>query len=320
MIGMTAKKDVAQRMKRVLLVSVALLGVAGVACAEPLRPGDNKPDAPLQGPDGVTAISGQVVDLDGRGLPGVELSAVGAKTTSDANGRFLLTYVRPGPGVLHIDGRRAGVKRDADYGFYQARVEAKAGQTNVLPYKNWLPLIDHSHDVTLSVPTRDEVVVRTPAAPDLELRIDAGVVIRDVDGREVRRVGITAVPADRTPVPLPANANIPTFFVIQPGAACLYDAQGGIGTARLVFPNFDKELPKARATLWRYEPDGNGWAPYGQGTVSSDGRQVIPDAGVVLTDFSSAECDPATRTRQPPPERITHDQIRMQKQMRTKQQ
>lgn len=306
--------------KSISLATVALLVGANLAWSEPVRPADNKPDAPLQGPDGVTSLSGQVVDLDGRGLPGVELSAVGAKTTSDASGRFLLTYVQPGPSVLNIDGRRAGAKRDADYGFYQARVEAKAGQTNVLPYKNWLPLIDHSHDVTLSVPTRSEVVVRTPAAPDLELRIDVGVVIRDVDGREVHRVGITAVPADRTPVPLPPNANIPTFFVIQPGAACLYDAKGGIGTARLVFPNFDKELPKARATLWRYEPDGNGWAPYGQGTVSSDGRQVIPDAGVVLTDFSSAECDPATRTRQPPPERITQDQIRMQKQMRTKQQ
>ncbi|MDH2352295.1 carboxypeptidase-like regulatory domain-containing protein [Bradyrhizobium sp. SSUT112] len=303
-----------------MLASVALLSVASLAWSEPLRPVDNKPDAPLQGPEGVTSLSGQIVDLDGRGLPGVELSAVGAKTTSDASGRFLLTFVQPGAGVLHIDGRRGGAKRDADYGYYQARVEAKAGQTTVLPYKNWLPLIDHSHDVTLTVPTRSEVVVRAPGIPDLELRIDAGVVVRDVDGREVRRVGITAVPADRTPVPLPASANIPTFFVIQPGAACLYDAKGGIGTARLVFPNFDKELPKARATLWRYEPDGNGWAPYGQGTVSSDGRQIIPDAGVVLTDFSSAECDPATRTRQPPPSRITQEQIRMQKQTRTKQQ
>jgi hypothetical protein len=157
--------------------------------------------------------------------------------------------------------------------------------------------------------------VRTPAIPDLELRIAAGVVIRDADGREMRRVGITAVPPDRTPVPLPKSFDLPTFFVIQPGAACLYDAKGGIGTATMLFPNFAKELPRARATLWRYEPDANGWTPYGQGTVSSDGRQVIPDPGVVVTDFSSAECDPATRTRQPPPERIRPEQMmRMKKQ------
>jgi hypothetical protein len=63
------------------------------------------------------------------------------------------------------------------------------------------------------------------------------------------------------------------------------------------------EPPKARANLWRYEPDGNGWASYGMGTVSADGRQIIRDAGVVITDFASAECQVETRTRQRPPER-----------------
>jgi hypothetical protein len=317
MIGTMARTPRAAlvRARAALLgVAVLLMGV-GLALAEPRRPADNMPDNPLQGPEGITALSGQVVDLEGHGLPGVELSLGGAKATSDTDGRFLLTYATPGVGVLHIDGRRAGGKRDGDHGFYQVRVDAKAGRTTVLPFKSWLPRIDHRHDVTLTSPTRSEVVVRTPAIPDLELRIAAGVVIRDADGREVHRVGITAVPPDRTPVPLPANFDLPTFFVIQPGAACLYDAKGGIGTATMLFPNFAKELPRARATLWRYEPDANGWTPYGQGTVSSDGRQIIPDPGVVVTDFSSAECDPATRTRQPPPERIRPEQMmRMKKQ------
>lgn len=287
----------------------ALLMSISVATAQPRRLADNLPDTPMQGPDGVTALSGQVVDLEGRGLPGVELSVGGSKVTSDAGGRFLLTYVIPGKTVLQIDGRRAGAQRDSDYGFYQARVDPRPGRTTVLPFKSWLPRIDHSHDVTLTSPTRSEVVVRTPAIPDFELRIPAGVVIRDVDGREVRRVGITAVPPDRTPVPLPEHLDIPVFFTIQPGAACLYDAAGGVGTATLVFPNFKRELPRARAMLWRYEPDANGWTTYGQGKVSADGRQVIPEPGAVITDFSSAECDPATRTRQPPPERIRPQQM-----------
>jgi hypothetical protein len=73
--------------------------------------------------------------------------------------------------------------------------------------------------------------------------------------------------------------------------------------ADMVFPNVEKELPKARATMWRYEPDGNGWAPYGMGTVSADGRQVVPDPGVMITDFASAECEPTKRTHQPPMKR-----------------
>jgi len=317
MIGMMARTPRAAMIRaRALSLGLAVLLMgASLAIAQPRRPADNMPDNPLQGPEGITALSGQVVDLDGHGLPGVELSVGGSKSSSDAGGRFLLTYVPSGAGVLHIDGRHAGAKREGDHGFYQVGVEVKPGRTTVLPFKSWLPRIDHRHDVTLTSPTRSEVVVRTPAIPDLELRIAAGVVIRDVDGHEVRRVGITAMPPDRTPVPLPASFNLPVFFVIQPGGACLYDAKGGIGTATMVFPNFAKELPRARATLWRYEPDANGWTPYGQGAVSSDGRQLIPDPGVVVTDFSSAECDPATRTRQPPPERIRPEQMmRMKKQ------
>jgi hypothetical protein len=285
------------------------LRAAALICAATLlmglnRKADNLPDTPLPGPTGVTSLSGQVVDLNGHGLPGVELMVGAARTLSDDNGRFLLTYVTPGKTVLQIDGRRAGVGRDTDYGYYQARVEAVAGQTTVLPFRSWLPRIDHAHDVTIASPTTAEVVVRTPQMPDFELRIAAGVVIRDVDGQVVTRVGITPVPSDRTPVPVPEQFEVPTVPIIQPGAACLYDAKGGIGTARMVFPNFQHELPKARATLWRYEPDANGWAPYGMGSVSADGRQIVPDPGVVITDFASAECDPQTRTRQPPPARL----------------
>jgi hypothetical protein len=266
------------------------------------RRADDLPESPLQGPSGVTSLSGQAVDLDGHGLPGVQFSVGGAHAYSDDRGRFLLTNVIPGQTVLQIDGRHAGAKHDTDHGYYQARVETLPGHTTVLPFKNWLPRIDHSHDVTIASPTRSEVVVRNPAMPDFELRIAAGVVIRDVDGEVVTRVGITPVPSDRTPVPLPEVLKVPVVPIMQPGAACLYDAKGGIGTARMIFPNFAHELPRARATLWRYEPDANGWTAYGMGTVSSDGRQVVPDPGVVITDLASAECDPATRTRQPPPQ------------------
>jgi hypothetical protein len=281
------------------------LRAAGLLCATvmltaAMPKADNLPDHPLKAPDGVTALSGQVMDVDGKGLAGVELIVGASHTLSDDAGRFLLTYVIPGKTVLQIDGRKAGAKHNTDYGFYEVRVVAQAGRTTVLPFRNWLAPIDHAHDVTIESPTRSAVVVRTPALPDFELHIPAGVVIRDVDGKIVKRVGITAVPSDRVPVPLPQSLTLPAVPSLQPGAACLYDAQGGIGTATMVFPNVDKELPKARATLWRYEPDGNGWAPYGMGTVSADGRQIIPDTGVVITDFGSAECEPAKRTRQPP--------------------
>jgi hypothetical protein len=205
--------------------------------------------------------------------------------------------------VLQIDGRHAGAGRTVDYGFYELRLEASPGRTTVLPFKNWLSPIDHANEVTIASPTNAAVVIRTPGLADFELRIPAGVVIRDVDGKVVTRVGITVVPRDHLPVPLPGNVDVPVVPLIQPGAACLYDAQGGVGTATMVYPNFKMALPRARATLWRYEPDANGWTPYGMGTVSADGRQVVPEPGVAITDFWSAECEPAKRTRQPPLQR-----------------
>jgi hypothetical protein len=193
---------------------------------------------------------------------------------------------------------------NADYGFYQVAVFAARGVTNVLPFKNWLPRIDHSYDVSFPTPTTGPVVVSNPALPGVELRIPAGVVLRDADGKTLTKLGLTPFPPDKAPVPLPASSLKVTQFTIQPGAVCLYDATGGIGTAQIILPNFAHELPKARVGYLRYEPDANGWGPYGYGSVSSDGRQIIPDADTVLTDFASAECDPKTKSRPAPPARI----------------
>lgn len=282
----------------------ALLLGAAVLAGGAAKRADDVPDAPQLAPPGITAIAGQVVDLQGHGLPGVELVVGSSRVVTGADGRYLLTYVIAGKSVLQIDGTHAGPKRDTDHGFYEVRVETPAGKTTVLPYRNWLPRIDHAHDVQIPSPTTSEVVLTTPAIPGFEVRIPPGVVIRDVDGHVVTRIGVTAIPADRMPFPLPPRVDVPTSFTIQPGAACLYDAQGGVAGAQLVYPNFHNDLPRARAMLWRYEPDANGWTSYGIGTVSADGRQIVPDADAVVTDFGSAECEPGTRTRQPPPERV----------------
>lgn len=279
-------------------------GPTANAAAQAEAPLPQQPDLPpLQAASGVTALSGRVVDLDGRGLPGVVVADNTEQTTTDDEGRWVLGPVTVGASVLRIDARHAGAKRERDHGFYEVRAEALPGRTTVLPWVSWLAPVDHKHDVAIPSPTTSEVVVRTPAIPDLELRIPPGTVVRDVDGQVVKRIGITAVPFDRLPFPVPRSFRLPVFFTIQPGAACLYSADGGIGHAQLRFPNWGEELPRARATFWRYEPDANGWAPHGMGTVSADGRQVVPEAGVEIYDLGSAECDPATRSHMDPPTR-----------------
>jgi hypothetical protein len=291
-----------------LLGSVWLLGA--LTCAAAAAPQAAGSTSALQGPPGVTSVSGRIVDGNGAPLPGVRLLVGASHTKTDAQGRFLLSYVIPGQGVLQIDGQHAGTKRLEDHGFYEVGIETKTGQTTVLPYTSWLPLIDHAHDVDITFPTRAPVVVANPALPGVELHIPANVEVRDVDGKKVKKISITPMPKDRTPLPLPRDFDLPLFYTIQPGAACLYGPHGQIGTAQIYYPNSQKELPRARATFWRYEPDANGWTSHGTGTVSDDGQRIVPDADTVITDFGSAECNPRTRTRQQPLQRIDASMLR----------
>jgi RHS repeat-associated protein len=43
--------------------------------------------------------------------------------------------------------------------------------------------------------------------------------------------------------------------------------------------------------FWDYDPVEKGWYVYGQGSVTTDGRQVVPDKGVVVWTFSGAMFD-----------------------------
>ena len=56
----------------------------------PEMPPETPPALALMAPEGVTAVSGRVLRLDGRPLPDVTLEIDGHETTTDRTGRFLL--------------------------------------------------------------------------------------------------------------------------------------------------------------------------------------------------------------------------------------
>jgi YD repeat-containing protein len=62
------------------------------------RPAVTTAAAPLQAPTGVTAVSGQVLLLNGKSLPEVTLSVNGVSTRTDSRGQFLLAVWAPGTG------------------------------------------------------------------------------------------------------------------------------------------------------------------------------------------------------------------------------
>ena len=245
---------------------------------------------PLQAGAGESAVAGQVLTLDGRPLAGVTLRVAGASAQSDKSGRFLvlLSTAATGWTRLEIEGKTAN-RPNKTYGFFEARLAVTAGRTTVLPYTVWMPRLDTAHAVAIASPTTRETVITTPYIPGLELRLPAGTVIRDRDGSAVRTISITPIPVDRPPFPLAANVDVPVYFTIQPGGAYVYAARSsGEPGAQLVYPNYRNEWVGKRIQFFQYDPDERGWYVYGLGTVTPNGKQVMPDATTRLYEFTGA--------------------------------
>lgn len=280
----------------------AVLLLSGTADpASHYAPSDPVPaDSPalLEAEPDVTALAGRVLDTDGVPLRGVRVARGPVRGETDPQGLFLLRGVAAGWGVLVIDGHDAvpsvpasapgAAGTPVDHGYYEVRVAVDAGRTTQLSWTSWLPRIDHAHDIAIASPLPEPVAVRAAAIPGLELRLPVGAVLTGPQGEPVHAVGITPIPLHRTPFPLPANVEVPVYFTAQPGGATISSADGRWLGAQVVYPNYGHELPRARGTFWRYEPDSLGWSAYGTGTVSADATQVVPDGGTRIYALTGA--------------------------------
>jgi len=247
--------------------------------------------APLTAPPGVTAISGRVLMLDGRPLPGVTLAldGNGPTTESDRTGRFLLPVAGSvvNRRVLAIDGAKAS-RANRKYGFFEYGLSVKASGTTVLPFTIWMPRLDMQHVVTLPSPTTSEVVITTPFIPGLELHLPPQTVLRGRDGKVVTQVGLTPIPVDRPPFPLAKNVEVPVYFTAQPGSTYVETAGVGPKGAWLVYPNYTHGVPRQQMQFFHYDPDVLGWYVYGAGRVTTNAAQVMPDPTTRLYEFTGA--------------------------------
>ncbi|MEP7159116.1 MAG: IPT/TIG domain-containing protein, partial [Chloroflexota bacterium] len=240
--------------------------------------------SPLFASPGLTAVAGRVLRLDGLPLAGVELSVGLVSTCTDESGRFLLGPLQAGAAEMTIDGRPAG-RADRQYGQFEVAINAQAGVTSVLPFTVWMPLLDTEHETAVPAVRDSVLVVQSPHLPGLELRLSQGSSLSAPDGEPVSRVGLTPVPLDRPPFPLPIGVSFPMYFTIQPHGALV----SGPG-AKVVYPNLTRLPQGQRVGLWYYEVD-EGWERYGGAVVSELGRAVVPEAGVSLDEFVPASMD-----------------------------
>ncbi len=245
---------------------------------KPYSPWQSLP--PLQAPPGVTALAGHVLRLNGQPLADVTLQIGDRSTRTDSTGRFLLTDLPAGRPELVMDGSTAN-RPGKTYGMFEIGVDIDAGKTNVLPWTIWMPLIDTQHATSIPVPTTSEVVATTPLIPGLEARIPAGVILRTRWGSPLTSLTLTQVPVDRPPIPLPEGAD---FFFTPQAHGTLVESATGDPTppgVRFILPNYKGLAPGVRLDLWDYDLKRD-WYVYGQGTVTRDGRQIMPDPGIAF--------------------------------------
>ena len=94
---------------------------------------------------------------------------------------------------------------------------------------------------------------------------------------------------DRIPVPPPpANLQVKQTYMFN------FGKPGGGYPSRpipILLPNDLGAAPGARVDFWYFDesptpdPTSNQWKMYGQGTISADGKQAIPDPGVGQPKF-----------------------------------
>ncbi|MGW2055007.1 RHS repeat-associated core domain-containing protein [Streptomyces sp. NPDC001840] len=242
------------------------------------------PKAPpaLRAPPRSTALTGHVLKLDGKPLAGVTVSVGSTSGRTDGRGRFLLAGISAEATTLVVDGASANTEQ-RQYGRFDIRIHPEAGRAVDLGFPVWMTPLDTKHTVGFAAPAKTDVVLKTPKIPGLEVRIPKGSVVRDEKGKPVTELGITAIPIDRPPFPLPQNSVVPVFFTVQPGGTYVFPKG-----AQIVYPNYTREAPGTEVEFMDYDPKKKGWYVYGHGKVSQDGRQVVPDAKTRVWAFHGA--------------------------------
>ncbi|MFB7215581.1 polymorphic toxin-type HINT domain-containing protein [Streptomyces sp. NPDC056255] len=241
-----------------------------------------KAPAKLRAPPGTTALTGRVLKLDGKPLADVTVRVDDKRGRTDAKGRFLLTGISEDATTLVVDGASADTQQ-RQYGRFDIRIRPRAGRSTDLGFPVWLTPLDTKHTVSFDAPAKKDITLTTPQIPGLEVRIPKGSVVRDENGKAVTELGITAIPIDRPPFPLPKNSVVPVYFTVQPGGTTVFPKG-----AQIVYPNYTHEAPGARVDFMDYDPKDKGWHVYGHGQVSPDGRQVVPDANTRVWAFHGA--------------------------------
>jgi hypothetical protein len=223
-------------------------------------------------------------------LLGVTITVDGAESTlralTDVNGNFCLD---PAPGArffVHIDGRTAimGVPPGAYYPFVGKAWDPMPSQsTNIGTI--YLPLIAPgtlqpvSNTADTVIHFAPDVITQSPGLADVSLTVPAGSLFAD-NGTRGGMAGISPVPSNRLPGPLPAGVVFPLVITVQTDGATNFDRPAPVCFPNLADPSTGQPLPPGtKDGLLSFNHDSGRWEYAGPMTVTADGRLICSDPG-----------------------------------------
>lgn len=217
-----------------------------------------------------TRISGVVLDNQGTPVPGVTMRLRDSllNTVTDEEGQFRMAGVPVGQVFLIADA--STTTRPGNWASLEYEMFALAGVDNTLPRPIYILPLDLPNGVYVDE-TRGGTVT-LPEVPGFSLEIAPGTVTFPT-GSKSGLVSVTAVHADRIPMPPGAGMQPRLIVTVQPAGA-LFDPP-----ARLTMPNVDALPPGTVTELFSFDHDIGEFVAIGTGTVSEDGLVVRSDPG-----------------------------------------
>lgn len=249
-------------------------------------------------PPGATSLSGRILaSKDDQPLVGAKLKLGGQIATTDESGNFFMSNPPIGEQILLVDGPTSLYPEDL------------AVPATIIPnVDNHLPYTVYLHEISQNfypISSGQDITIAPPEIPDFVVMIPRGTVIMGWDGVPNTKISITPVPIDRLGVrPIPPGVNAKTVYMFS------FGKPGGGFPNRpvpIIYPNDLGAEPGERIDLWYYDespdpdPNSNQWKIYGQGTVSQDGKQIIPDPGVGQPKFCCGASFPTRQDTFDPP-------------------
>jgi YD repeat-containing protein len=241
-----------------------------------------------------TPLAGVTVTMLGLNGGGSTTDCSG-NTVSDAAGNFALTNLPAGcigPQLVGFGGTKV-TSPPGNYAGVNLVFTLVAGQVVVSPILIHLPKIDGVETFMVQQNASSDQSHVFTSIPGLSMTVYAGTTFTLPDGTQPNPFPLAAVQIaiDRLPDVMPLTTASVTAFVVAFQPANTTASQ----PAPVYFPNTLNTPPGTDMPLMTLNPTLGRMAPYGTGTVSPDGTQIIPDidpsTGTLLHRFGIVHFD-----------------------------